>query len=81
MGMYPEHLREVINEDAQEFNFYDKSLENMRAKDFEKPECYTPNDDPYPLCKGANTPQGLAENDCYTCCLYEEYKGDDPDER
>jgi hypothetical protein len=41
---------------------------------YETPECYSPNDSPYPLCKGANTPQGLAENDCFTCCLYEDYE-------
>lgn len=44
--------------------------------DCERPECYNPNSNPYPLCKGANTPQGVAENECYTCCLYEDYVGD-----
>jgi hypothetical protein len=43
---------------------------------FAHPTCYEPNDDPYPLCKGDNTPQGLAENDCYRCCLYEDMKED-----
>ena len=32
------------------------------------PECYTPNDDPYPLCKG-NADQ---LHECRECCLYED---------
>jgi hypothetical protein len=43
----------------------------------EVPECYDASDAAYPLCKGANTPQGIAENDCQSCSLYEEYSGDD----
>lgn len=49
----------------------------MKVKQFkndyrvEKPKCYTPNTDPYPLCKGASHPQEFAENDCIHCCLYE----------
>ncbi|MDF2538862.1 MAG: hypothetical protein K0S76_1883 [Herbinix sp.] len=39
MGMYPEHLQEMINEDVQEFNFYDRSLENIKEEDFEKNLC------------------------------------------
>lgn len=38
---------------------------------FEDPACYKPNEDPHPLCKGAESPQMRAENDCFTCCLYE----------
>lgn len=73
MGMYPEHLIEVINVDLNE-SIYDESLENMTAEDLKKPKCYRPNN--IGICKGANTSQGLAENDCYTCCLYENYTGD-----
>ena len=41
---------------------------------YQDPECYSSNNDPYPLCKGANTPQGLVENNCFNCCLYEDYE-------
>lgn len=37
----------------------------------EKPSCYRPNDNPYPLCLGGNTPVEIAENDCIRCCIYE----------
>lgn len=42
-----------------------------------QPDCYRPNDDIYPLCKGANHPQEFAENDCLRCNLYEEAVLDD----
>lgn len=32
----------------------------------EKPVCYTPNNDTYPLCKGNG------EQKCKHCCLYED---------
>lgn len=34
----------------------------------EEPECYTPNDNPYPLCKGSEK----AIHECKKCCLYED---------
>jgi hypothetical protein len=37
-------------------------------KNSEKPECYTPNNDPYPLCKGNNN----SLHNCEDCCLYED---------
>ena len=37
----------------------------------ERPDCYRPNDDPYPLCRGPENPAEYAENDCVRCCLYE----------
>lgn len=37
-----------------------------------KPKCYRTNNDPYPLCLGAKHPVDFAENDCRTCCLYED---------
>ncbi len=40
-----------------------------------RPECYKPNNDPYPLCCGASHPQEFAENDCIHCCLYKNMKG------
>ena len=43
----------------------------MKNKEIDKPKCYRPNDNPYPLCKGASHPQEFAENDCIHCCLYE----------
>lgn len=49
----------------------------MKKDEFEKPECYTPNDDLYPLCKGACLPRRLTESSCRDCCLYENYAGDD----
>ena len=38
---------------------------------FQKPKCFTPNSDAYPLCTGAKHPVDLAENDCIRCSLYE----------
>lgn len=76
MGMYPEHLIEMINEDVGE-SIYDESMENIKPEDFEKPKCYIPNDDPYPQCKGACLPRSLTESSCRDCCLYEDYDGDD----
>ena len=41
--------------------------------DFEKtesPDCYTPNDSPYPLCKGNGSEK------CEVCCWYENMKDD-----
>lgn len=41
--------------------------------DFEKNEildCYTPNDNPYPLCKGNGSEK------CEVCCWYENMKDD-----
>ena len=40
-------------------------------KKIEKPVCYRPNNDPYPLCLGDENPAWFAENDCVRCCLYE----------
>lgn len=37
----------------------------------ENTNCYRPNEDPYPLCKGASHPVEFAENDCIRCNLYE----------
>lgn len=34
-----------------------------------KPICYTPNNDPYPLCKGCG------KEECKDCCLYEDVNG------
>lgn len=34
----------------------------------ERPICYTPNNDPYPLCKGNEK----ALYNCKHCCLYED---------
>ncbi len=47
----------------------------------EKPSCYRPNEDTYPLCKGAEHPVDFAEADCIRCNLYEDmdesiYAGD-----
>lgn len=36
----------------------------------DKPDCWNPNNDPYPLCKGKG------EQCCETCNLYEDMKGD-----
>jgi hypothetical protein len=33
----------------------------------EHPDCYTPNDNPYPLCKGSKN----YLDQCRQCCLYE----------
>lgn len=46
----------------------------QRMAKYQRPECYSSNDNPYPLCIGANTPQGLIENNCFNCCLYEDYE-------
>ena len=35
-----------------------------------KPNCFTPNNDPYPLCGGANNKL------CIHCCLYEDFPDD-----
>lgn len=48
----------------------------MKNRENEMPSCFTPNDNAYPLCCGANTPQGIAENDCLACCLYEDLDDD-----
>jgi hypothetical protein len=37
-----------------------------RSGKFEHPTCYKPNDDPYPLCKGADNPVEFAEHVIYT---------------
>ncbi|MFA7216274.1 MAG: hypothetical protein WC187_09650 [Bacillota bacterium] len=39
-------------------------------KKIDKPDCWNPNNDPYPLCKGKG------EQCCETCNLYEDMKGD-----
>jgi hypothetical protein len=36
-----------------------------RQEEARRPKCYTPNNDPYPLCKGNGS------EDCQFCCLYE----------
>jgi hypothetical protein len=36
--------------------------------EFVRPECYKPNENPYPLCVGNGSP------DCDTCGLYENMK-------
>ncbi len=41
------------------------------AGKIEKPSCYRPNDNFYPLCVGGHTPVEVAENDCDRCNLYE----------
>jgi hypothetical protein len=43
-----------------------------KQENLNKPECYTPNNDPYPLCNGINIEK------CKWCCLYENYAGDEP---
>lgn len=45
-----------------------KEMETLFADAIVHPECYTPNDDPYPLCKG-NADQ---LHECRECCLYED---------
>lgn len=37
-----------------------------KKKKIDKPDCWNPNNDPYPLCKGN------AEHECRECCLYED---------
>jgi hypothetical protein len=41
---------------------------NIDKKD--KPACYTPNDETYPLCKGT------IGKHCKQCCLYEDMAGE-----
>lgn len=38
------------------------------------PTCFNASSNPYPLCNGGSTPQEIAENDCNSCCLYENYE-------
>ena len=54
-------------------SFYRSAIikKSVKGKDASKPECYRPNNDPYPLCCGASHPQEFAENDCIHCCWYE----------
>lgn len=40
-------------------------------KKVDKPSCYNPNNDMYPLCKGNENPL----HDCKHCCLYEDMEG------
>lgn len=45
-------------------------MENLNHNN---PECYVPNDDPYPLCVGNGSEK------CHECCIYEDYeKYNDP---
>lgn len=37
------------------------------TKKYQEPRCYTPNDNPYPLCKGDGS------EECQYCCLYEHF--------
>lgn len=48
----------------------------MKNNKIEKPKCYRPNNDPYPLCSGAEHPVDFAECDCVHCCLYESMEDD-----
>lgn len=38
-----------------------------------EPKCYRPNDNPYPLCKGAYTENMQKKYQCIECCIYEDY--------
>lgn len=42
-----------------------KAIETIRNR---KSICYTPNEDPYTLCRGKG------ESKCRDCCLYEDYE-------
>lgn len=42
----------------------------VRGLIFEKPTCYMPNNDPYPLCLGNNS------GECLKCCLFEDMDED-----
>lgn len=42
----------------------DKEIETNQSRD---PICYTPNEEPYPLCRGNG------ESKCKNCCWYEDY--------
>jgi hypothetical protein len=46
-------------------------FKQLRNKKRRKPDCYTSNNENYPLCTGAKHPQVFAENDCIHCNLYE----------
>lgn len=39
-----------------------------KSKFYIKNECFNPNNDPYPLCKGNGKER------CHDCCLYEDYE-------
>ena len=43
--------------------------------EFKDPDCYTPNDNPYPLCKCSEV---VGLHICEWCCIYENYAGDEP---
>ena len=39
------------------------------------PDCYTPNDGQYPLCRGDdNGPDDGPSESCHDCCLFEDYE-------
>ena len=46
----------------------------------EHPKCYRPNDEPYPLCLGAENPAEFAENDCVRCGLYQDMIEEDSEQ-
>lgn len=43
-----------------------------------RPECYRPNNNPYPLCRGARNASELIKKDCRNCGLYEDM--DEPED-
>jgi len=46
-------------------DLYHKLIKEVDS--MEKPQCYTPNNDTYPLCKGKST----LSDECKNCCLFE----------
>lgn len=76
VGSYTDGFVVNLDIDTQEEFTYKDLVSKYGPDVFDRPSCYEPNSSPYPLCRGANTPQGLAENDCYRCCLYEDMKED-----
>ena len=49
-------------------------MKDINIEEAECSECYIPNNNPYPLCKGDKN----ALYNCEWCCLYEDYVGDEP---
>jgi hypothetical protein len=81
------HIKNILETYEFIIQVLEKQLPNEPLEDgsfgvnseFEKPDCYMANDNPYPLCKGfVQTNKKIGLYVCDRCCLYENYAGDEP---
>lgn len=70
--VYKNYLQPILKEEL--VSNPNRQYANSELKvAYKKPKCYRPNDNPYPLCKGAVKENLRLKYQCIECCIYEDY--------